>query len=333
MEFRYGPQQKRELVLLLIKRSPQGLSKTDITRLLLERGIRVTDKTSKRLVESLIDAKYPIEIFTDPSRGRGQFYKLPTHYRPDLVIQLNPSEVEAVFVALGLMNPLRRTKHYAHLENLSTRLELLIPEKSRKHLAQLKNEMGFEDRAFLVNDVSEEILSEIRKSILEGLYLEADYFAAYKGKSEKKIIGPEKIFLYNGNLYLIGTDRGNPRMYVLHRFHSVKTLTDKPYKKKNLEPSELFQHSIGINSSGPLEQVKLEFEAAYTPYIRERMFHASQKLKVQENGTALLSMELVINEELANWVLSWGPQVRVIGPPLLKKMVTSSAALIAKKNT
>jgi predicted DNA-binding transcriptional regulator YafY len=231
------------------------------------------------------------------------------------------------------MNPLKRTKHFSHLQDLSTRLELLIPEKSRKHLTQLREEMGFGDRTFLVNDVDNEKLQEIRTAIIDGLYLEAEYFTAYKSRHEKKIIGPEKIFLYNGNLYLIGTDRGNPRIYVLHRFHSVKAMQNKKYQKRNLDPSELFKNSIGINATGPLEKVKLEFQKNYTPYIRERNFHETQKLKVNEDGTTTLTMDLVINDELVNWVLSWGPTVRVIGPALLKEMVSKSAGLIAKANS
>jgi predicted DNA-binding transcriptional regulator YafY len=56
--------------------------------------------------------------------------------------------------------------------------------------------------------------------------------------------------------------------------------------------------------------------------FKERKWHPTQKVKANRNRSVVMTMEVGGLEEVASWVLSWGPQATVLGPPILRKLVS-----------
>src|SRR5205814_9302886 len=57
--------------------------------------------------------------------------------------------------------------------------------------------------------------------------------------------------------------------------------------------------------------------------VRERRWHASQKLTTAPDGTVLLDLAVGGPEEVERWVLGFGPYAEVLGPSTLRARVAS----------
>ena len=60
------------------------------------------------------------------------------------------------------------------------------------------------------------------------------------------------------------------------------------------------------------------FSPKVAAYIRERVWHADQKLVNKRNGGVDLSFRTTGWKELVRWVLSWQPDVEVLAPRRLR---------------
>ena len=81
-----------------------------------------------------------------------------------------------------------------------------------------------------------------------------------------------------------------------------------------------FDPSLGMGM-GKTERVQLEFSPRVAPYVRERVWHTSQKLEDTADGGVRLTLKVCRDWALHGWVLSWGPHVRVVSPSVLAEEI------------
>ena len=70
-----------------------------------------------------------------------------------------------------------------------------------------------------------------------------------------------------------------------------------------------------------IRRVELEFAARVAPYVKERRWHASQKIKAQPDGALRLSLRVCDDWSLRSWILGFGPFVRVLSPSKLAEEI------------
>jgi predicted DNA-binding transcriptional regulator YafY len=93
---------------------------------------------------------------------------------------------------------------------------------------------------------------------------------------------------------------------------------------------DVFANSLGVNT-GPAAKVELEFEARVAPYVRARVWHASQQLREGQDGSVVLSMNVCHDWALRSWILGWGPFARVLSPASLAKELRNDLQAAAEK--
>jgi predicted DNA-binding transcriptional regulator YafY len=68
---------------------------------------------------------------------------------------------------------------------------------------------------------------------------------------------------------------------------------------------------------GPSETIQIRFDQEQAPWIRERIWHPSQKIKELPQGEIL--MEVKANpKEIKRWVLGYGIHAQVVKPIWLR---------------
>ena len=68
-----------------------------------------------------------------------------------------------------------------------------------------------------------------------------------------------------------------------------------------------------------------EFSHPVSSFIRERRWHHSQRIIAKENDKIELQLEVGVTPELVQWILGYGPSVKVLGPDSLKSEVKEQA--------
>ena len=97
-----------------------------------------------------------------------------------------------------------------------------------------------------------------------------------------------------------------------------------------LLPAEPFAHSLGVHSGRP-EHVVLTFTADAAPYVREREWHASQRIEEAPGGGVVLTLDVCVDHALRAWVLGFGAAVRVDEPLALAQEVFETALAVRRR--
>jgi proteasome accessory factor B len=71
----------------------------------------------------------------------------------------------------------------------------------------------------------------------------------------------------------------------------------------------------------PASRVRVRFHRDRATQVRERTWHASQRLEEQADGGVELIMEVGGSSELMDWILSFGPGAEVLEPQGLRAQV------------
>lgn len=169
------------------------------------------------------------------------------------------------------------------------------------------------------------------RAISEGLSrhmeIRFDYQKSTKAPVERRRVCPVHSAFVNGQWYLFGYDlaRTATRTFVFSRMSKV-TVTTKSFEPSGLPAiSELLQHGFGVKHSVEKPtHVKLRVSSDIAHLIRERKWHASQKITPQEDGGLLLEFKINTFRELSNWICSWGPRMEVLEPLALRKSLAKT---------
>ena len=108
----------------------------------------------------------------------------------------------------------------------------------------------------------------------------------------------------------------------LDRIESIaEAPSNEHYKKaKDFHPHTYFNDIIGVtkNLESPVEHVTFVATAAEAPYIRTKPLHHSQReLETRADGSALFSIDVILNHELERDLLGYGEGITVISPQSL----------------
>jgi proteasome accessory factor B len=146
---------------------------------------------------------------------------------------------------------------------------------------------------------------------------------------EARRVQPLHLLCWEYAWYLFAWDpaRDDIRTFALGRMSGV-TGTEThftPEVKFNLR-KELAK-SFGITRGGKEVTVHLRFRKRAIPLVIERLWHASQEMIENEDGTLDLVMRLAVVPELVRWVNSWGRDVSVLAPTSLDDEVLEDARL------
>ncbi|MDH7500208.1 MAG: WYL domain-containing protein, partial [candidate division NC10 bacterium] len=78
-------------------------------------------------------------------------------------------------------------------------------------------------------------------------------------------------------------------------------------------------------------RVQVLFSAHQAPWIAERLWHPSQKMQYQLDGSLLMSLEVTDSLELKRWILGFGQEAEVLEPRELREAIRQEAEGLMEK--
>ena len=84
---------------------------------------------------------------------------------------------------------------------------------------------------------------------------------------------------------------------------------------------KLTGNHFGLYWTGKEKTVKIKFYKPVAPYILERIWHKSQHIEKNHDGSIILTLTVNHLMELKNWVLSWGKNAQVLEPETFINMI------------
>ena len=146
------------------------------------------------------------------------------------------------------------------------------------------------------------------------------YHSFSSDREKDYLVEPHRVVFAQGALYVVAfvAEYGQIRTFAVDRIRSLSVLEER------FEPVELeedaFAHSLGVHQ-GPPERVDIIFDARIARYVKERMWHPSQEIEEQADGTVRVTLNVSNDFALRSWILGFGPLAKVVSPSTLAAQI------------
>lgn len=139
--------------------------------------------------------------------------------------------------------------------------------------------------------------------------------------SGERTVFPVFLKEYNHRWFLISYDRAANRYqnYALDRIVSRPKLADwRPQVEQLPDAATYFQNLIGVSLEGDLAEVVVRVRKPRANYVRTKLWHSSQKERVETDEWIDFQWKVLLNRELKARILELGDDAEVLGPAGLR---------------
>ena len=186
-------------------------------------------------------------------------------------------------------------------------------------------------RIFIIPNLGK-VFDLLFRSVTKGHQLEIIYTKP-NGAPHKRIIDPYQIANINNDWYLYAFDqkRKDIRCFVPARIQSAKITGERFKRPDSFSLDEHLFGAFGPFASDESYDIRVRFSKTAAPFIREKIWHPTQKLKEMKNGSVEMSLKLSHLTDIRRWILGWGGEAKVLEPSELLEAVQAEAEAILKK--
>lgn len=251
-------------------------------------------------------------------------WQLPLDYKGLPPITLSPSELMSLYLAKSHLAFLKGTPFWEDLENVIAKVEAGLPVRTTNHLERIVQALATLARPVRDYSRKKAVLLGLRKALLLQRRVKLLYKKPDEQSPSSYVVDPYCLVLYQSGLYIVGYSQAAKalRTFAVERIQKIQ-VTDETFDiPSSFSARERIQRLFGV-MEGPLHCVRIRFRPEVAFMLKERKWHPTQKVKMNRDGSAVMTMDVGGLEEVASWVLSWGPQATVLEPPSLRKLVSA----------
>jgi predicted DNA-binding transcriptional regulator YafY len=250
---------------------------------------------------------------------KGYYYEDPSFSIAE--IPLSESDIASIEFAATLLQQFKDVKLFSEFGNAADKIfnalnvSTLLDEDEVAAIIQFEKVPMYKGSDWI---------GELLTFIKERRAIEFDYQKFDDDESKTRILHPYLLKEYRNRWYLIGMAEpdGNIRTFALDRIINVKSADVTFRFHSDFSPENYFKHSYGITAfNGKPQKVKLWVSPFSAGYVKTQPFHATQKV-VKENSKGIeVELQVGITIELVMDVLSFGSNIKVLEPELLKQEI------------
>ncbi len=288
----------------------------------------VTTRTIRRDLEALQEAGFP--LFDEVHEGKRYWTLEHRAFRRLDETGFTLAELSALYFSRTLVECLAATPFQDDVRNAFAKLAGALTPGMRQFLDRLplaiqaKAEPGTrparDGAAEGTPAKPTQRVAQLLDATLNNRRVSLRYHSFSSNREKTYLVEPQRLVFAQGGLYLVAF----VPEYAQLRTFSVDRMLSLSVSEERFEPQELsedaFAHSLGVHQ-GPPERIEIAFEPRMARYVRERVWHASQQIVDQPDGSVLMTLSVSNDWALRSWILGFGPLARVISPPSLAQQI------------
>ncbi len=278
---------------------------------------RITAMNSIRADMEQIERMYPdgeIEMYKE---GRNRFYR---YKDPEFSIYKTPMKADEIIQLTQTLNLLKRFKgmpQFNWVDEIAERLGASLK------LDEATDEIvGFDENLDLEGMDN---FTPLFNAIVDKQPLRLTYQSFKQDNKETIIVHPYYLKQYNKRWFLIAWNDEKDFM-ANYAFDRIKGIEDAnlAYKPTDVNWFDYFDEMIGVSKDTRTEpqKVLLWVSNASWPYVKTKPLHgATQRLVNMDETGAYITIEVYLNYELEQQILSFGENMKVLEPVELKERI------------
>jgi predicted DNA-binding transcriptional regulator YafY len=249
----------------------------------------------------------------------GYYYTDPDFSLND--IPLTEDDIEAIRFATNTLSQFKDMDMFKQFGNAIGKIVDRITISQDPNDKAIRDFVQFETP---INSGGNEFLNPILQSIKNGTALYFDYESFQTQKKKARKVLPLLLKEYRNRWYLLSFDviKDGIITYALDRMSELQTSEEKLSCGVEFNPDQFFRHAIGITASnGNPEHVVFKADNVAAKYIESQPFHASQRILKEGKNKTSFEMDVFISEELIRALMSYGGEIEVLEPELLREHI------------
>lgn len=306
--------------------------RTSNTKKLLAQKLNVDIKTVYNYITALREKKclvngvqYPIEI------GEGRIGKETYYYYKNVSLSIKNDIISKEDLAelkefQALIKTKKSIQNLLWIQTLNTRLK-----QSIDHATDEKNTLEtivFFDEPKKFDERIQQYIDLLYKCIRNAEVIKIGYQGFNKNKKFYNI-SPYFIKEHKHMWYVYGFNHDSKAKVpypclALDRILSIEVNHEKKYypKSKTINPETWFKHNLGITINENLVPIPIELKVdqSLMNYLKNTPIDESQII-IEHDST--ITVKLVPNYELEQWILGYGEQIEVLKPDFLREKIKS----------
>lgn len=232
---------------------------------------------------------------------------------------LNNTDLQSIALACKVLGQYRGFDFFNDLNQIFEKFESRVQVKLHQNIQQY---IDFEKDT---EATGTNHLKLILNAISNWQVLNINYQKFHDSETKAHILHPYLLKEYAGRWYVLGwhQQRQSVATFALDRIKNI-TISDESYHAIGFDAETYFAHTIGITFTGStVEEIVIEVEAEFAPYLMTKSLHASQKIISQGDDFTTFSYRLTINQELENLLMSHINHLKVLAPESLKQSLSA----------
>ena len=281
----------------------------------------VTTRTIRRDLEALQSAGFP--LFDETHDGKKYWTLEHRAFRRLDDTAFTLAELSALYFSRTLVECLAATPFQRDVRAAFDKLAGALTPGMRQFLDRLplvmqaKAEPGTRPAAARGKE-----MSQLLDATLNHRRVVMRYHSFSSDREKDYTIEPSRVVFAEGALYLVAyvPEYRESRTFAVDRIRSL-SVTEERFEPVDME-EDAFAHSLGVHQ-GPPERIEIVFEPRIARYVKERMWHASQEVEEQPDGTVRVTLSVSNDRALRSWILGFGALARVVAPPALAAQIVA----------
>lgn len=289
----------------------------------LARRTGVTTRTIRRDLDALQAAGFP--LFDEVHDGKKYWTLEHRAFRRLDDTGFTLAELSALYFSRTLVECLAATPFQRDVRSAFDKLAAALTPGMRQFLDRLplvmraKADAGV-PAAGAASPRHGATVAQLLDATLHNRRLTMRYRSFSSGREKDYVAEPHRLVFAQGGLYLVAfvPEYREFRTFAVERMLSA-SLTDEHFEPVERE-QEPFAHSLGVHEGLP-ERIEIAFEPRIVPYVKERVWHPSQQIRDEPDGSIVLALDVCNDFALRSWILGFGPLARVVSPPHLAAQI------------
>ena len=281
-------------------------------------------RTVYRDLEALQAAGFP--LYSDQEEGRARWFLIETA-RQSIPIPFSMTELMALYFSRDWLRVLENSIFHEALESLFKKVKATLPPETDRYLETFQRTVKVGSQPHKHYGDFRETLDVINQAIIDRRVLRIDYFTMSRKRRSRRDLAPYRLWFFDGTFYLIAHcyRRREVRVFAVDRIRSIDVREETFQLPEDGILDGFMETSFGV-FRGERVRVQVRFDPQVAGYIREKTWHATQKLTALKDGALLFEAEVAGTEEIKHWLMQWGAHAEVLAPPGLRRDVLAEAA-------
>lgn len=292
-------------IAIYMQSKPQGVTINEI----MER-YNISRRTAERMRDSLITIFPQIDEITTQDNQKHWGFK---NYSIDTMIRFTPKEIA------NIEQIQRQTTNKELKSELRQTIEKIKAlNKKNSNTAEKEIELYMQTEGYAVRQMPQyKVNLKSLNVIRAGVQFSKMVTGIYHNK--KRLIEPLGM-IYGEKIYIVarekekGTEIYN---YLLHKFNNL-SLTDKSFDKGNFNLQDYTNLSFGVYH-GDVLSVKLSFAKEIAEDVKEYIFHPTQQIIEEKDGSVTVTFHASGSKEIIRNVFKWGKNCKILEPKSLQQ--------------